>query len=173
MAEIEPVDNVKLFVAVLYARDRALTEVHKRLEQVWGPVDFSGADHPFDLTDYYLPEMGADLKRRLLSFQQLVPPESLREAKLITNSIEDEMAVNHQRRVNLDVGYLDHNKIVLGSVKYAGQKIHLGDGIYADLVARYRAGRYRPFEWTFPDFRDGRYDDELLQIRSTYLKQRK
>jgi hypothetical protein len=43
--------------------------------------------------------------------------------------------------------------------------------VYADLIARYRAGRYQPFEWTFPDFRDGRYDQELSTIRRTYLAQ--
>jgi hypothetical protein len=53
----------------------------------------------------------------------------------------------------------------------AGQKIYLGEGVWADMVARYRQGRYQPFEWTFPDFRDGRYDRELNTIRRTYLGQ--
>jgi hypothetical protein len=172
MAPTQPVENVKLFVAVLYAADDALRAVEQLLAKQWGKVDYRGPERPFDMTDYYESEMGANLRRRLLSFDTLVAPESLREAKLITNSMEDKLAVNDQRRVNLDVGYLDHNKIVLGSVKYAGQKIHLGDGIYADLVGRYRQGRYQPFEWTFPDFRDGRYDEELAQIRQRYLQQR-
>lgn len=67
--------------------------------------------------------------------------------------------------------HADGNKIVLASFKYAGQKIHLGDGVYAGMVARYKHGCYQPFEWTFPDFCDGRYDDELAVVRRTYLQQ--
>jgi hypothetical protein len=58
-------------------------------------------------------------------------------------------------------------------VKAAGQKIYLTTGIYADLIARYAQGRYQPFAWTFPDFKDGRYDAELAELRAAYLRQRK
>ncbi|MFO7906051.1 MAG: DUF4416 family protein [Planctomycetota bacterium] len=167
-----PVEPVKLFVATLFALPNRASAVESQLEKRWGPIDFRGLDHPFDVTDYYVAEMGPELTRRLISFEALMPPENLRQAKLETNAIENAMAVDGNRSVNLDVGYLDHNKIVLASVKYAGQKIHLGNGIYADLVARYRQGRYQPFEWSFPDFCDGRYDDELRQIRQRYLRQR-
>ena len=44
-------------------------------------------------------------------------------------------------------------------------------GIYADLVARYAQGRYQSFPWTFPDFKDGRYDTELASLRGLYLRQ--
>ena len=56
-------------------------------------------------------------------------------------------------------------------MKGAGQKIYLSNGIYADLVARYAQGLYQPFAWTFPDFKDGRYDVELGQLRALYLHQ--
>lgn len=171
MAKPGPVDRVKLLVAVLWSSKEALEEALDELRSQWGDIDFIGPDHPFEVTHYYESEMGSGLKRRLLSFDHLVPPESVREAKLKCNEIEDRLARGQGRRVNLDIGYLDHNKIVLASVKYAGQKIHLGDGVYADLIARYRERRYQPFEWTFPDFRDGRYDDDLAQIRSTYMSQ--
>lgn len=173
MARPEPAEPVKLFVAVLWADETALDEAKAAMMRHWGPIDFEGRDHPFDRTDYYHDEMGTDLKRRLLAFERLVPPESLRQAKLACNRIEDELRRGEGRRVNLDIGYLDHAKIVLGSVKAAGQKIHLGDGVYADLAGRYRGGRYVPFDWTFPDFEDGRYDRELDGIRSRYLRQRK
>jgi hypothetical protein len=49
----------------------------------------------------------------------------------------------------------------------------LDQGIYADLAGRYKNGRYQPFEWSFPDFKDGRYDEELGAMRSLYLAQMK
>jgi hypothetical protein len=164
-------DPVKLFVAVLWAPLCPLQKAMEMLASHWGEIDFTGADHLFDCTDYYEPEMGCALKRRLVSFRDLVPPDSLGSAKHRCNEMELGLAEKNCRRVNLDVGYLDHNKIVLASFKAAGQKIYLGEGVWADLVSRYRKGRYCPFEWTFPDFRDGRYDGELLRIRRIYMSQ--
>jgi hypothetical protein len=171
MAKTEPVAPVKVFVAVLWACPEACDTAIARLQERWGEIDFAGPDRLFDATRYYEPEMGTNLQRRLVAFRRLIPPEHLRQAKLMGNEIEDQLSSERGRRVNLDVGYLDHNKIVLASMKYAGQKIHLGDGVYADLIARYGHGRYQPFEWTFPDFKAGRYDVELSEMRRIYLNQ--
>jgi len=171
MASPQKVDPVKLIVAVLWSDAAALEGALASLRERWGEIDYAGADHLFDATRYYEGEMGPGICRRVISCSQLVPPESIREAKLICNEIEDSLAIGGKRKVNLDIGYIDHSKIVLASAKYAGQKIHLGDGIYADMIARYRDGKYHPFEWTFPDFRDGRYDQELKSIRQIYLSQ--
>jgi hypothetical protein len=166
-------DPVKLFVGILWSEREALRRAIEALVGTWGAIDYTGADHVFDTTDYYETEMGAGLQRRLVSFKQIVSPDALITAKHICNEMEDKLAGARGRLVNLDVGYLDHHKIVLASFKSAGQKIFLKDGVWADMVARYRGGRYLAFEWTFPDFRDGRYEKELLQIRRLYLDQRK
>ena len=171
MAKPAAADPVKLFVAILWAPAAPLQSALEELMHNWGEIDFSGADHAFDVTGYYEQEMGGGLSRRLVSFARLVPPETLVEAKHFCNQVEDSLAGPKGRPVNLDAGYLDHNKIVLASFKGAGQKIFLRQGVWADLVARYRSGRYNPFEWTFPDFRDGRYDQELQSIRQIYLSQ--
>lgn len=162
-------EPVKYFVAILWAD--ALREACAHLVERWGPLDFEGLDRPFDLTDYYEPEMGPNLQRRLVASEQLRSPEDLANAKRACIDIETQLAGPRGRRVNLDIGYLDHNKLVLASIKAAGQKIYLSAGVYADLVARWTDGRYQPFAWTFPDFKDGRYDAELSAIRTRYLEQ--
>jgi len=173
MAAPEVPERVKLIVALLWADGAARDAALVRLCGAWGPTDHQGADRRFDVTDYYEAEMGAELWRRILSFERLVRPDELAAAKLLCNDVEASLAAAERRLVNLDVGFLDHGKIVLASAKAAAQKIYLSDGIYADMIGRYRERRYQPFDWTFPDFRDGRYDDDLAVIRARYLEQRR
>jgi hypothetical protein len=165
-------EPVKLIVALLWSDAARRDDAVSRMCSMWGMLDYEGPDHPFDRTYYYEAEMGKELKRRLIGFARLVSPEILTEAKRYCNGVENDLRESARRRVNLDVGYLDHCKVVLASVKSAGQKIYLSRGIYADLVARYARGRYQPFEWTFPDFKDGRYDADLAELRRLYLEQR-
>lgn len=171
MADIKPPAFVKLFIAVLYNEKSALQDAEKALSGRFGEIEFRGETHPFDMTDYYQDEMGADLVRTIISFKELVAPDDLPDIKLICNMIEDELSVGEKRRVNLDSGYIDHHKVVLASAKGAGHKIYIAKGIWADFAARYKKGAFVPMEWSFPDFRDQRYNSELLEIRKQYLGQ--
>jgi|WetSurMetagenome_2_1015567.scaffolds.fasta_scaffold00017_42 hypothetical protein len=173
MASILPPPYVKYFVATLFKDAARIGKARAALADRFGAIDFEGTDHEFDVTDYYGPEMGAPLYRRIFSFENLAEPSMLVNMKLTCNAIEISLGQGGRRTVNCDAGYLDHNKVVLASAKEAGQKIYLGRGIYADLAGRYKAGKYQPFEWSFPDFKDGRYDEELLEIRRIYLEQAK
>ena len=167
-SEVPP---VKLFVALLSHDDEAAARALRMLEIAFGPIDCVGKSFAFDATDYYEPEMGPGLRRQLFGFETLVPSESIVAAKLTAVDFERELANEGQRTVNLDMGYLDHGKVVLASLKGAGQKVHLGLGVWADLVGRWQSGRYQPFDWTFPDFKTGRYDDDLRALRSRLLEQ--
>jgi hypothetical protein len=171
MAKTVSPPAVKYFIAVLFKEPGFLDTAKQEFVRRWGAIDFEGSDHVFDVTDYYVPEMGGPLFRRLLAFENLAEPTLLVDMKLACNDIETMLGTGGKRTVNCDAGYLDHNKVVLASAKEAGQKIYIDKGIYADLAGRYRDGKYRPFEWSFPDFKDGRYDAELLSIRRLYLGQ--
>jgi hypothetical protein len=173
MAAPQPPFPVKYFIAVLFRQESFLDEARGHFIEQWGTLDYEGCDHLFDVTDYYHAEMGSPLYRRIVAFKCLVEPALLVPMKLACNLIEERLSVEGKRTINCDAGYLDHNKVVLASAKEAGQKIYLDKGIYADLVGRYKSGAYQPFEWSFPDFKDGRYNAELLAIRSIYLAQMK
>ncbi|MBN1984258.1 MAG: DUF4416 family protein [Chitinivibrionales bacterium] len=173
MAQPQFPDPVKLFIAILWGCPSRFQDALSAVQNHWGVCDYRGADHQFDQTDYYASEMGVVLFRTLIAFKGLFASESIGAAKLTANAIEQTLATDSKRSVNLDIGYLDHNKFILASVKYAGHKIYIGKGTYIDLMGRYKHGKYHLFEWTFPDFRTGRYDEELVAIRSLYLHQLK
>jgi len=143
MASTLPPPPAKFFVAVLFKDPAALEKVRPLLVGRFGPIDFEGGDHLFDVTDYYASEMGSPLSRRILSFETLAEPLLLVNMKLACNDIEQSLSSGGKRIVNCDAGYLDHNKVVLASAKEAGQKIYLDKGIYADLAGRYKAGKYQ------------------------------
>ena len=170
MAELKEPESVKLLTGILYAAEQDLSWAKGRLEEEFGPIDFASAPSPFRVTDYYEKEMGPELKRAFFSFLHLVNPGELASIKRRTNLLEEERAQGGKRRVNLDPGYMDYYKIVLASGKCGGQKIYLSQGIYADLALYYDRG-WKPYDWGFPDFRQGGYNQIFTHIRSLYKRQ--
>ncbi len=162
------VDKVKLFIGILYSHDETLRRSHELLEQHYGRIDYRSESFRFDVTHYYEQEMGSNLYRMFICFQSLILPDRIARIKLETNAIEDALAINGQRTVNLDCGYMDYFKVVLASTKFAGPKIYLSDGIYADMTLRYEKGQFYPYDWTFADFKLGRYDRFFRIAREKY-----
>lgn len=162
---------VKLVCAVLYSDTQKLTEARELLEATYGPVEWKSKEYPFDITNYYVPEMGSPISRLFFAFRNLINPKALARIKIECNAIEDRLASDGQRKVNLDPGYLDYDKFVLASAKYAGHKIYLDLGIYADTTLMYRKGQFYPSDFCFPDFKSGVYNEVFLHIRARYKGQ--
>ena len=166
-------DPVKLFSGIIFSDDVIRESAVDELQSRYGSIDFQSQTMEFNLTDYYVPEMGAPLFRVFIAFDKLIMPDEIAGIKCETNALEDRLAVAGQRKVNLDPGYMDFDKIVLASAKYNGQKIYLKRGIWADLTLRFERGRFMPYPWSFPDFKTGMYEESFLEIRRLYKRQRK
>ena len=165
------IELVKYVIAVLYQDENTFNQVLDLLSEEFSNIDYVGKSFPFTDSDYYEEEMGKELKRKMISFEKLESPGSLVTAKQTTRKIEERLSVNLGRTVNLDIGYLDMFKVVLASYKGRSNKIYLSDNIWADFILYFEKGAYQSFVWSFPDFKSGKYNKDLMEIRSQYKMQ--
>lgn len=172
MKPSEPV-MAKLFCGVLYSDDNLLQKSQTLLVKKYGAIDYQSEPFEFAISEYYRPEMGWPIFRIFWSFTRLIHPKAIARIKIECNEIEQQLAIENNRKVNIDCGYMDYDKVVLASAKYNGQKIYLDFGIYADLTLHYEKGDFYPYPWSFPDFKSGAYNKTLLRIRENYKVQLK
>lgn len=172
MNPLEP-DPVKLFIGILFSDAKLLEKAICLLTEKFGEIDYISEEFDFNVSNYYKDEMGGSILRKFISFTNLIKPGDLAKLKIETNKIENMLSVDSKRKVNLDPGYMDLNKVVLASAKYNGQKIYLNLGIYADPTLWYEKGSFHAYPYSFPDFKTGEYNETFLQIRALYKTGRK
>jgi hypothetical protein len=181
MGAIRQPQPVKLIVAMLAGSDQLLAQAVGRLVEELGPVDQSSPAAEFTSTHYYDQEMGSPLLRQFVAFERLIDPGRLGPIKRLTNQIEEDLATpkpdagetraSAPRRVNLDPGYVAEGKLVLASTKDFSHRVHLGEGIYAEVTLMYGKGRWIAQKYTFPDYASGAYDDFLTAAREQLRRQ--
>lgn len=162
---------VKLIVAVFSGQSALFAEIEHELEKKFGKIDFKSAPFDFNHTDYYREEMGGNLKKMFLSFENLISPEKLSAIKLFTNELERKRSDNAKRIVNIDPGYLDNSKLVLASTKNYYHRIYLGKGIYAEVTLFFKGNTFQSLPWTYPDYKTENSVNIFNKIRGIYREQ--
>lgn len=166
--------SVMLVTAATSRYTAALDWARRRATEHWGPMGLVGPQFEFVETEYYQSTMGRDLKKQFWALAALVDPAELPSWKLATNAWEVEYAklANHPepRPLNLDPGYLTPAKLVLASTKDHSHRIYLERGIFAEVTLYYKAGRWQPREWTYPDYRRADYHEFFTQLRAELLR---
>lgn len=171
MSQPKVPDPVKL-ISSLFSPDRELIEfVIRELSVIFGPVDWKSGELVFDRTKYYAKEMGWPLHRRFVSFQELITMDKITDAKIKTNKVEQQHLRNMKRMINIDPGYISAERLVLATGKNYIHRIHLSEGIYADLTLVYKKGSFCPLEWTYPDYADSEITGYFNAVRKQYMNQ--
>ena len=168
MSQPQSPSPAKLVMSLLMADKSLGPRIIIELEEVFGAIEMVSPWMDFCYTDYYGPEMGMPLHRRMLVFKELIAQSDLARIKLRTNEIEMQYAHRGKRRVNIDPGYLLYERFVLATGKNYAHRIHVGHGIYADLTLIYQQGAYRPLPWTYPDYQEKAIGEFLLEVRRKY-----
>lgn len=175
MAEIRPVEPVKLFCGIIATSETAADLAAKELEDRLGTIDLRSDAIPFIYTTYYKEEMGDGLIRKFIVFRDLTDPGRLVEIKLMTNDLEERYKEKRNgaecRTVNLDPGYICASRLVLATTKDFSHRVYMGRGIYGEVTANFKKGGMLFHPWSYPDFQSEEYVSFFLKIRALYMKQ--
>lgn len=174
MGQIFPDKKVKLFCGILSVDKSAEDKAFDKLVKKFGAIDMKSASMPFDYSAYYNDEMGADIKRYWISFENLIFSGVISDIKVFTNSIEDLLAVNSKRIINIDPGYIAQSNVVLATTKNYSHRIYLSKGIYAEVTTIYsKKDGFIKLPWTYPDYLSPQAKDFLNAARKKLLERLK
>ncbi|MCE5299998.1 MAG: DUF4416 family protein [Spirochaetia bacterium] len=173
MAQVRIIKPEKLTAGFIYSREEDYKTALTKMTEEFGRVDTESGVLQFDKTDYYAPEMGTGLKRRFASFEKLLDPGELAQAKLFTNEIEKEFMSGGGRRINIDPGLLSLAKLILASAKNFSHRVYIGRGIWAEVTLQYHDSDFDTLPWTFPEFCQREHKDFFLKVRAIYDRQLK
>ncbi|MGQ9919968.1 MAG: DUF4416 family protein [Desulfobacca sp.] len=162
---------VKPLVSVIFAQPDLEIMVFQELAGLLGPPDLVSGWLPFDQTDYYEPEMGGGLQRRLAAFLHLAAPEALSSWKQYTNGVEARLSLGGRRLVNIDPGYLARERLVLATGKNYSHRLYLRGGIYGEVTLIFQKGGWQTLPWTYPDYASVPLRRFCQQAREKYLWQ--
>jgi hypothetical protein len=162
---------VKLIVSMFGGQASLLAQAEAALVARYGPIDYASPLLPFAHTDYYAPEFGTGLQRRLAAFAELIDPGDLADVKVWTNELEQRLAQGGRRRVNLDPGYLTAAKLVLATTKDHAHRVYLREGIYAEVTLSYQGKAWRTLPWTYPDYGSPTYLRLVGELRARFMAQ--
>lgn len=190
MGRIKRPSPTKLIIGFIFKEEAIVNKSKVLLKKRFGKIDFESTSLPFCHTDYYKNEFGTSLKRKFISFEKLTLPEDLPRIKIATNKIEKRLSKLSKRPpssrlrraslrsfseggrlINIDPGYLDLAKLVLATTKDYKHRIYLNCGIYAEVTLFHEKGSFRPWEWTYPDYKTSDYIDIFNRIRQIYCRQ--
>lgn len=173
MGKIKKHPPVKLIVGFISSDEKIIHKAISYLENFFGKTDFDSPILPFIHTDYYRKEFGENLKRKFITFKKLITPDALAKIKKITNTLEQKLSTRKNRTINIDPGYLDLSKLVLATTKDYTHRIYLSRGIYAEVTLFYQHKTFKPWEWTYPDYKTPGYIALFNHIRDIYVQQKR
>jgi hypothetical protein len=104
-----------------------------------------------------------------VAFKPLISQDELAGIKIATNRIENRLAEDGRRKINIDPGYLLPSRFILATGKDYSHRIYIGEQIYADLTLMFTKSGFKTLEWTYPDYASEQVFRFLGQVREKYF----
>lgn len=170
MSKLTKPPQVQLFMAFIYIESSEMKTCIEMLENNYGPLSLESKTLKFNHSEYYKKEMGENLNRKVIGFQNLIERDKLVEIKIFTNSLEEQFSVEGRRTINIDPGYISGEHLILATGKGFYHRPYLGQGVYADLTLVYQQNSFRTLEWTYPDYNSEDMLGVFYELRNIYTE---
>ncbi|MBI2026704.1 MAG: DUF4416 family protein [Deltaproteobacteria bacterium] len=164
----------KLVVGVLYQKECHVQKkmIFEQCEAAFGHIEEQTDDFSFHHTAYYEEEMGPQLMRFWLAFENLHHVEDFVKVKHAAYEIENIWVEKGKRLVNVDPGFLSLHNFILLSFKDFSHRIPLGQGVYADLTLIFKGSNaFEKLPWTYADYQSDEFMGFLSKTRDNYKRQ--
>lgn len=175
MLQTCPPSHGLLFFSFLFREDLFTFKTFEdRIRSLYGdPIRFKPQFNP--LIPYYEKEMGVGcpLERYFFVSPHLQPREFLLSNKILSLNWEQEWSVDQKRHVNVDVGFISLENMILATTKSFSHRVYLGQSIYADLTYIAQDGSFNVLPWTYPDYKDQEKIEFFNWCRSFILQKNK
>lgn len=116
--------------------------------------------------EYYSKEMGNDLKRVFLCYCEPKERDDFVSYKVWVTKLEDDFS-KEARTINIDLGMLNLENMILATGKPYAHRPYLGQGVYADLNYIYKSKSTEFLPWTYPDYQDVNKTDWFFAQRDS------
>ncbi|MBN2282181.1 MAG: DUF4416 family protein [Candidatus Marinimicrobia bacterium] len=156
------------FAAVMFPNEELHHQSLDLLQKKFGePLGLGRIFKVMDFTNYYVKEFGENLKKQFIVFREPRSVEKLYQSKIWSNEVEltIQEPKDKQRFVNIDPGYLAPSKFVLFSSKDFSHRIHVGEGIFAEITLLFMHGKFHKMGWTYNDYWDEENRKFLTDMR--------
>lgn len=159
-----------LIIAFMYRDleicDSALNDAIKN----FGSIKIISEEYLFSHSIYYKEEMGENLKKRFLVFENMIERDYIVEVKKITDEIEKKyLDEKGNRKINIDPAILTLENFILATNKNFTHRIYLRDGVFADLTLIYKKKKgYSELDWTYADYSSEETKSFLNNVRDLF-----
>lgn len=154
MSKLQAPSKGLLVASVLYRRDiHGEEDILNVLSIRFGEyVTFHHSYFP--MKKYYSLEMGEEslLSRFFIVFTNNIERVDLVSAKLWAQKFELGFSSKGAREINLDMGLLTLENLILATGKNFSHRVYLGDGVFADLTLLMEGQKFKTTPWTYPDY---------------------
>ncbi|MEO0234205.1 MAG: DUF4416 family protein [candidate division WOR-3 bacterium] len=159
-----------LFCGLLYSdngiRYKALSDIRDAFGEI---KSFSKTLEFSEFSHYYDDEIGENVIREWISFEEPIGLESFFEKKKISIDIENRFRIDGKRKINIDPGVITLNNVQLLTTKNYSHRIYLGEGIYCEVTFIFTKDGIKYLDWTYPDYKSDVAREFFLGERS-FLK---